>query len=75
MRDKLAKILRAHNLDELLLGDGQNWTWYTAACACGWRSEEYEQPGDAQNVHFEHAAVSVLALIRDRLGTPGEAPK
>lgn len=63
-REQIAKALRRHNFDELLLGNIE-WDGYTAVCACGWSSEECKMPGDAHEAHIEHAAAHVLALMAE----------
>lgn len=61
--EQIAEVVYAHNLDELLLGNGSEWLWYTAACSCGWRSEQYEFPGDAHKIHAAHVAAHVSKLM------------
>lgn len=63
-REQIAEALRCHNLDELLFGNVE-WDGFTAACACGWRSDEFKMPGDAHQAHSGHAADAVLALMQE----------
>lgn len=61
--EQIAEAVHAHNLDELLVGNGSEWLWYTAACSCGWRSEQYEYPGDAHKIYAAHVAANVSKLL------------
>ncbi len=64
-REQIAEVISKHNMDELLLGNGSEWLWFTAACSCGWRSEQYEFPGDAHRVHAAHVAAHVGSLLQE----------
>ena len=69
-REQIAKTLRCHNFDELLLGNIE-WDGYTALCACGWFSDEFKMSGDAHQAHSAHAADAVMALMQELAGVRG----